>query len=847
VAALALGALRVQAASTTAATASRTARLGVLGSDLTTLAEAVENERDLTAGFIAARETGQTKLAAAISGELQHQYTVTSADEATVSGLAGQIGSAYPAAAQSDLNSALSSLSALTELHNLANSEITSLPMINHYTNVVATLLAFDNDIAAGSPSAPLAQTVTSIEALAQVEEETSQQRAVLYATLIEGQFEPGALSALTGAQSSQASAQSSFQKVAENLPAYVAPTGLSSFLTETQQFNNVVAGPNVDAAQAIELDATVTSQALNASPETWYSDMTFTLGAMRNVLGTDLSSATAQADSVQQGAQSSERLTGIVVLVLLLLVLFITIVMARSMILPLRRLRADALDVAGRRLPEMVRRLSQSEGSGESVELEPIGIDSTDEIGEVARAFDQVHSEAARLAGDEAMLRANLNAMFVNLSRRSQTLIERQLGIIESLEQTEQDSGRLSSLFRLDHLATRMRRNSENLLVLAGHEAPRKWTQPVVLVDVLRAAVSEIEQYDRITLNVQSGLVIAGRAASDVVHLVAELVENATTFSRKNTQVFVTGQLLVSSGVLIEITDEGLGIPEQELAYANWRLDNPPVIDVAVSRRMGLFVVGRLAARHGIKVRLRRAQSGGLSALIWVPETVAETEPTAPVGSRRRFGTGGNRVLISGSAPTVAGAETPTPGMGVKTVARPKSIWFDTGEEDPVQARSPEPAPAAEVVVVEPPPEPEPAAAVASDVPGVRLPIYDSIESEWFRRGNASFSDGGRGPAGSSWRSPADAGFRRAAETVVSPVAGQVTNAGLPQRVPSANLVPGSVGARPAGQRAGQAPPSADGPSRSPEAVRARLKGFQVRSREGRSDVPQGPKADGN
>ena len=122
--------------------------------------------------------------------------------------------------------------------------------------------------------------------------------------------------------------------------------------------------------------------------------------------------------------------------------------------------------------------------------------------------------------------------------------------------------------------------------------------------------AISEIEHYERIMLNVQPGLVIAGRAASDVVHLVAELVENATTFSREDTQVIVTGQLLASGGVLIEITDEGLGIPEQELAYANWRLDSPPVIDVAVSRRMGLFVVGRLAARHGIRVRLRRARA---------------------------------------------------------------------------------------------------------------------------------------------------------------------------------------------------------------------------------------------
>jgi hypothetical protein len=328
----------------------------------------------------------------------------------------------------------------------------------------------------------------------------------------------------------------------------------------------------------------------------------------------------------------------------------------------------------------------------------------------------------------------------------------------------------------------------------------------------------------------VQSGLVIAGKAASDVMHLVAELVENATTFSRKDAQVHVTGQLLVSGGVLVDITDEGLGIPEQELAHANWRLDNPPVIDVAVSRRMGLFVVGRLAARHGIKVRLRRAQSGGLSALIWVPETVAEAEQAAPVGSRR-FGTGGQQVVISSPAQAANGARTPV--MGVRTAARPKSIWFDTGEEGP--DRSQEPDPSAPVVIMDPPiaePEPaRPAAAEASDVPGVRLPIYDSIESEWFRRGSTTFGRGGS----AAWTSPADEGFRRAAETVTAPVAEQLTSAGLPQRAPGANLVPGSVGPRPAPQRAGQAPPPSDGPSRSPEAVRARLTGFQTHGREGR------------
>jgi hypothetical protein len=333
------------------------------------------------------------------------------------------------------------------------------------------------------------------------------------------------------------------------------------------------------------------------------------------------------------------------------------------------------------------------------------------------------------------------------------------------------------------------------------------------------------------------------------VVHLVAELVENATTFSRKDTQVFVTGQLLVSGGVLIEITDEGLGIPEQELAYANWRLDNPPVIDVAVSRRMGLFVVGRLAARHGIKVRLRRAQSGGLSALIWVPETVAETEPASPVGSRRRFGTtGGQQVVISSPAQAVAGARTPV--VGVRTVAaRPKSIWFDTGEEDqnPAQAPAQEPDPPAPAAAPAQPAEQEIALTTAAGEADGRLPIYDSIESEWFRRGGTSL---GGGSAAGSWTSPADEGFRRAAETAVAPVAGQATSAGLPKRVPSANLVPGSIAARPAGGQQGaqaQAPARAGGPSRSPEAVRARLTGFQMRGREGRTDAPQWQGTDEN
>jgi signal transduction histidine kinase len=342
----------------------------------------------------------------------------------------------------------------------------------------------------------------------------------------------------------------------------------------------------------------------------------------------------------LRNAAVVSALFVAIAVLLLLGLALLFTVMVARSMVRPLRRLRAGALEVAGVRLPETVRQMSESEGAVTPMEVEPIDVDSSDEIGEVARAFDQVHREALRLASNEAALRGNVNAMFVNLSRRSQSLVERQIRLIDDLEQGEQDAERLANLFQMDHLATRMRRNSENLLVLAGHEVSRRWTQSVALVDVLRAAVSEIEQYERVTLNVQPGISVRGQAVNDVVHLIAELAENASSFSAGDTPVKVSGHLLNSGGVLLDITDQGVGMGAEEMAHANWRLDNPPVVDVAVSRRMGLFVVARLAGRHGIRVRLRPASAGGLTALVWLPDEVISHDSATAVapGGMRRF-----------------------------------------------------------------------------------------------------------------------------------------------------------------------------------------------------------------
>jgi signal transduction histidine kinase len=448
-------------------------------------------------------------------------------------------------------------------------------------------------------------------------------------------------------------------------------------------------------------------------------------------------------------------------------------------MVRPLRRLRAGALEVAGVRLPETVRQIDEGEGTAVSLHVEPIDVDSTDEIGEVARAFDQVHREAVRLAANEAALRGNVNAMFVNLSRRSQSLVERQIRLIDDLEQGEQDSERLANLFQMDHLATRMRRNSENLLVLAGHDVSRRWTGSVGLVDVLRAAVSEIEQYERVALNVQPGIAVRGQAVNDVVHLLAELVENATSFSAAETPVAVSGHLLNSGGVLLDITDQGVGMGAEEMAHANWRLDNPPVVDVAVSRRMGLFVVARLAGRHGIRVRLRPASVGGLTALVWLPDEAIAYETAGVPAGLRRFETASTAAAISPADPAIpsAGSDVataPAPENGhlpVLGAAPGASATAEAHQElapGPGDATLPSLAGALSPDVIMPP--------VPSAAEQTRLPIFESVESDWFRRSRHGVerpatgvpAEAAAAPA-ETWSSPADEGWR-AAEVAHSP-----------------------------------------------------------------------------
>ncbi|MFF5639231.1 nitrate- and nitrite sensing domain-containing protein [Streptomyces sp. NPDC012825] len=359
-------------------------------------------------------------------------------------------------------------------------------------------------------------------------------------------------------------------------------------------------------------------------TPEAWMAVATAKFEGYSEVETTLVDRAVTEAVKISDDAKSDAWLNGAIVVIALLAAFVLAGMMARQMSRSMRTLRTAAFGIAEQRLPMLVDQLSRTEPGRVDTRVQPIPIDSRDEIGEVARAFDQVHREAVRLAAEQAMLRGNVNAIFTNLSRRNQSLIEGQLTLITDLENNEADPDQLENLFKLDHLATRMRRNGENLLVLAGEEPGRRWDQPVPLVDVMRAASSEVEQYERIELAGVPEAEIHGQAVTDLVHLLAELLENATTFSSPQTKVRVTATRLPDGRVMVEIHDKGIGLTAEDFADINHKLANPPTVDAAVSQRMGLFVVGRLADRHGIRVQLRPSgEQAGTTSLVMLPDAI--------------------------------------------------------------------------------------------------------------------------------------------------------------------------------------------------------------------------------
>ena len=318
-----------------------------------------------------------------------------------------------------------------------------------------------------------------------------------------------------------------------------------------------------------------------------------------------------------------------------LLLTIVVTTLVARGIIRRLRGLERSALTVAQHQLPDVIGRLRRGEDVDVEHEAAPLqagpggtssGRASGDEIDRVGQSFDLVRQTAIRAAVEEARLRRGLNDVFRSLARRSQSLLHRQLTLLDQMERRATDPEALDDLFRLDHLTTRMRRHAEGLVILAGAPPGRSWSSPVRMIDVMRGAIAEVEDYARVAVATRSQAGLSGSAVADVIHLLAELIENATTLSPPYTSVRVSGDT-VASGFAIEVEDRGLGMGPERMAELNARLAQPPAFNPADSDQLGLFVVSQLAKRHGIRVTLKASPYGGTAAIVLIPRQLVVTE----------------------------------------------------------------------------------------------------------------------------------------------------------------------------------------------------------------------------
>ncbi|MET8422757.1 ATP-binding protein [Nocardia sp. NPDC004860] len=493
-----------------------------------------------------------------------------------------------------------------------------------------------------------------------------------------------------------------------------------------------------------------------------------------------------SRVDDLAAAARSGAIRYSIIVIATILGALALAVLIARAMIVPLRRLRLAALRVAEYDLGQEVSSLRDG-ADPEDVPLEPMPVHTDEEIGQLARAVDDIHGQALRLAADQAAMRTQVNDMFETLARRSKSLVDHQLSLIEAMEYDEKDPRLLENLFRLDHLAARMRRNGDNLLILAGTKQRRTKSAPVEIADVLRAAISEVEDYERVKLGATPRGALVEPAASDLAHLFAELLDNALRASPPETDVKFTFAQAHDQGLLIEVADRGIGMPPAEMAEINRRLEAVAEVGPDTARHMGLFVVGRLAERHGLTVRLRPtfdiARDPGVTVTVHVPKPLivsaggpisvppqqGQTPPSAPTPS----------------APQGAGNQAGAPSsMQMRAVTRTATgnvmVTVDPGVSGPI------PAPAGQT----PGAAPAPAAASVSTGLPTRQP-------------------GAQVPGGLPTRQPGVNG-PTVKHTLTAP--GGSKPAGLPQRDPGAHG-PSAPSAQP-GANLPQRGQSPDGPS---------------------------------
>ena len=381
--------------------------------------------------------------------------------------------------------------------------------------------------------------------------------------------------------------------------------------------------------------------RALRVSPQEWTSVNGAYAAGFRKALHS--SSDAIRATGVSQARGVLLRLIAIGGLGLMAIVaaIVVAILLGSALLQQLDDLRLSALDLASVRLPSVLTRLRSGQEidvAAETPQLDP----GENEVGQLGRAFNIAAQAAVAAAVDEAEIRRGVNDVFRNLARRNQSLLTRQLELLDAMERRVHDPEELADLFRVDHLTTRMRRHAEGLLIVAGGSSGRVWREPVPIVDVMRAAVAEIEDYTRIRVTSRSSSSVAGHAVADIIHMLAELVENATTFSPANTPVRIESDN-VAKGLIVEIEDRGLGMTDEQIREINSKLNDPPLFDLSGSEQLGLFIAGQLARRHDVKITMRGSAYGGITAVVLIPSTLVidpgYDEPLTVIGLRELGG----------------------------------------------------------------------------------------------------------------------------------------------------------------------------------------------------------------
>ncbi|GAA4697783.1 sensor histidine kinase [Phytohabitans rumicis] len=539
------------------------------------------------------------------------------------------------------------------------------------YNAVTHAMIGIADAVPSQLTEPALVERARAVVLVTELEHLASEQLDLLRRVFTRQALQPGELVQLAG----WAGAEEQQLEVIERLPGPAA-----------RRFEELVSGTDVARAHQLR-DAVLTSggapASLRVDPDVWYVAQSGLLRRLR-LMQSELSvGMEREAYDIQVAAHTRTLVVGVLTGLLVGLALAGAIIQAVRTSRRLRRMRAAALTVAHRELPEAVAQVSGARDesavrgmlseSGSRVDgMLPA---STDEIGELATAFSTVHRQALRLAADQALLRMEMAATFTALSRRGQTLVQRQLHMLEEFARAEADLGAQARLLALDHLAARMRRNEENLLVLAGGDPGRRFVEAVSVRDVIRLAAAEIEEPARIEAVATPLVAVAAHVVGDVVHLLAELLENATSFSPPTTLVRVAARQAVDH-VTLTIFDEGIGLTADNLAEANDRIAHPSALTSALVGTMGLLVVGRLAERHGVQVRLTSVAGGGTAATVTLPERMLAPLPPPPRTARS----------ISRSWSAALPRRTPTPALPSGPVAgRP---IHGTPDPDEVRAR---------------------------------------------------------------------------------------------------------------------------------------------------------------